>query len=91
MSASDYRLKDYQELFPDAELHEFNGVQLDTLRLWDVLAANCSCGHFGVVNRALLIRRYDNHFLRTLEPKLVCTKCKRRGTSKFWIGKLPRD
>jgi hypothetical protein len=83
--------KDFQELFPESKLREFDGVQLETLRSWDVLAASCSCGHFGIVNRALLLKRYENHYLMTLETKLKCVRCKTRGTSKFWIGKQPRD
>ena len=83
--------KNFTKLFPDTDLKPFDGVQLETLRSWDVLAAQCACGHFGVVNRALLVKRYDNHYLVTLEPKLRCLKCRCRGTSKFWIGKLPRD
>jgi hypothetical protein len=88
---SAYNLKDFVELFPDIEdLHEFDGLRLETLRSWDVLAAVCACGHFGVVNRALLLNRHENHYLRTLQPRLRCAGCKQRETSRFWIGRLPR-
>jgi hypothetical protein len=83
--------KDFFQLFPEgAEVREFDGVTFETLRLWDILAAMCECGHFGVVDRAPLIKRYQNHYLITLERKLRCARCKRLGTAKFWMGRMPR-
>jgi hypothetical protein len=88
---SGYSERDFVELFPDVQnFHEYDSVTYDTFRAWDVLAAKCSCGHFGVINRALLVNKYSDHYLISLQPKLKCVSCKQRGTSKFWVGRLPR-
>jgi hypothetical protein len=88
------RPRDFVELFSDdndpTRLAEFNGVALDTLAQWHILAAWCkSCGRVSVLNRHLMIKEMGNQYLRHLEPKLKCGTCKKRG-GKFLLGQQPR-
>jgi hypothetical protein len=85
---------DFIELFPEnidpTRLDEFNGVSLDTLAHWHILAACCkACGRVSALNRHKMIKELGNQYLRHLEPKLCCNACKRHG-GKFLLGQQPR-
>ena len=87
--------RDFFELFPDdvdaTALAEYDGVALDTLAQWEILAAWCrTCGRVSVLNRHKMIKEMGNQYLKHLEPKLHCTFCKVTGKSKFLLGRQPR-
>ena len=89
------RARDFVELFPEgvdaAALKEYDGVALDTLAQWEILAAWCrTCGRVSVLNRHKMVKSLGNQYLKHLEPKLHCTFCKVTGKSKFLLGRQPR-
>ena len=89
------RPRDFVEVFPEgidpAGLQEFDGIALDTLAQWEVLAAWCkTCGRLLVLNRHKMMKEMGNQYLKHLEPELHCKLCKVTGRSKFLLGRQPR-
>lgn len=85
---------DFTDLFAEninpTQLEEFDGVALDTLSNWHILAAWCrTCGRVSPLNRRKMIKELGNQYLRHLEPKLRCTFCRKRG-GKFLLGQESR-
>lgn len=69
-------------------VREHDGVQLDTVNHWDILGGACvRCSHYSWVNRHELLRKWGNHYLRTLRPYLSCTRCQNKGNNQWLVGR----
>jgi len=84
------------DLLPDdptpMERHEFSGATLGTFKQWEILGGRCvACRHQGWVDKDDLRKRWDNHYLITLQPFLRCTKCQNKGDNRWIAGKMARD